>query len=705
MPRYRRALRAFPSGMHRLPAASAQRTWLLAALTLALAALPASEATAKEKLVPVAQGQMQRSDQLGFNWDPNAAGVIRDGSNDCFDGAMNLKVNGGPYKSTQAAMQTKDGTEFVLRGQVGDIAVTRRVRLDLVKGAARYVEVLQNKSKRAVTVTLEVTSQLGSSCQTVLTDQGRGVLNGPLEKGESGVIAVHGGGSRPSVLFQLRSPRSKVVPQVQVTNNRSFAFTWTVKIPAGKSAAVLHSVAQRRWSGPPMGKQLKAEFDPFLDRKWAGGLPAAVRSALINHAGSAGGTEALTATQAADEAIKEVARAYDVERGDDSVVLIERDKPLKGEVTGELLHVQTRLGQAEVPFDDVAILLGGANKGRSMRVYLRDGEVLAGEVRAEALLFATQAGLEIPLDPAGIDALFLPKSKQDGKIKEAAKAFLTQLDGTRLALAKATGGRLAAVTPWGDLDIPLEGVVRIDYVHEPLPGLWILLRSGSRLPVAIQGAALKLESLRFGVVDVEPGSMAAWQRNGVVIPMAKDEEGESIGPLATHVRLVGECFVAGELANIGLHVDTLAGTTPIEIDQIKQVERSDEEEDNEPAFEFTLKTGEKLSGRLKERMVSIRTPFGLCRVPVLHLLGYRWYPPPPKEDERKDRDPADGPARGGTIGEGTDGNDAKSKDAEGKDTEVKDAKGEEAPKKGSNAEPKDAKNDAPAPDAKPKGGK
>ncbi|MDJ0520789.1 MAG: hypothetical protein QNJ90_01805 [Planctomycetota bacterium] len=628
MPRSRHALRGPVAALLVL-------SLLSAALLLGPVVRPAE---AKEKLKPLATNQMNRGDQLGFNWDPNTQGVIRDGTNDCFDGAMNMKVNGGDFRASGPPMQTKDGGEYVLRGAVGDIAITRRIRLDLVKGAARYVEVLQNKSKRAVTVTLEMRSMLGSSCQQVMTDQGRGVLNGPLEKKESGLIAVHGGGSRPSVLFQLRTPRSKVVPQIQVKSNRTFTFTWVVKIAAGKSAAVLHSVAQRRWGGPPMGKQLKAEFEPFLERKWAAGLPGAVRSALVNHVGSAGGTASLSANRPADQAIREVAAAYEVERGDDSVVLIERDKPLKGEVLGETLQVATRLGEASVPFDEVAVLLGGANRGRSMRLYLRDGEVLAGAVRAEQLQFVTQAGLEIPLDPAGIDALFLPKDAADGKLKPGSAAFLTQLDGTRLALAKAEGGQLDAVTPWGDLDLPLEEAVRIDFMREPVPGLWILTRNGSRVPVAIQGGSLKVESLRFGPVEVEPGSIAAWQRNGVDVPLAKNEDGETTGPLATHTRLAGECFLVGALADEQLHADTLAGSTAIRIDQILKIERDDEDESIRPAFVFTLKSGETLNGRLRERLISVQTPYGLCRAPVLHLRGYRWYPPPaePGPDEPGD---------------------------------------------------------------------
>ncbi len=651
----------------RRSAALLTATACLAALLLALG----PDAAAKEKLSPLAAGQMNRSDQLGFNWDPNNQGVIRDGTNDCFDGAMNLRVNGGDFRASQPPMQTKDGLEFVLAGAIGDIGITRRVRLDLAKGAARYVEVLHNKSRRAVTVTLEVKSMLGSSCQTVVTDLGRGVLNGALEKRETGVIAVHGGGSRPGVLFQLRTARSKVVPQVSVQNNRTFAFTWVVKIGAGKTAAVLHSVAQRRWNGPPVGKLLQAEFKPFLDRKWAAGLPSAVRGALVNHQGSGGGAAALTKAVAADTQIKEVAQAYDVERGAESVVLIERDKPLKGTVVGETVTVQTRLGEATVDFDEVAILLGGANLGRTMRLYLRDGEVLAGEVVAEGLVFSTKAGLEIPLDPTGIDALFLPATKDDGKIKEAADAFLTQLDGTKLALAKGADGQLDAVTPWGDLVIPLGHVIRIDYMREPVPGLWILLLNGSKLPVTIQGGAMQLNSLRFGAVQVEPGSIAAWNRNRVTVPMTKNEDGEPAGPPTTHARLSGECYLVGHITEERLRADTLAGTTPLQLEQLRRFDRSDDDDGGQPEFDFTLKSGEKLRGRLQERLISLRTPYGMCRAPVLHLHGYRWFEPlpepepdakpgeeaaangtddePPKQEPAKDAPPKDGPAKGAAI--------------------------------------------------------
>jgi len=607
----------------------------LVAILLTLGAVSPGPAGAEEQLTPVAPDHLDRSDQLGYQWDPNVQGVLRDGTNDCFDAAMSLRVGGSSFTGNET-LQTKDGEELVLRGSAGDIAVTRRIRIDLVKGAARYVEVLENKSARSVTTTVEVRTNLGSSAQAVVSDKGRGVLNGPLEKDEVGVVAVQGGGPRPGVLFQLRTPRSNVSPEITVANNRAFTFMWTVEVPAGEAIAFVHTVAQRRWNGPPAGTALEAEFKPFLERTWLAGLPSTVRAAVVNHSGAEGPT-ALVRREPADESIKALAEAYDVKRGEEAVVFFEKEAPLSGTVFGANVRIVTRLGTAEVPFGEVAVLLGGAAMGRSMRVCLRGGEVLAGEVKAEGLLFASKSGLEIPLEPAGIDALFLPRGTQDGDVANGADALLTQLDGMRLALAAAPDARLHAVTPWGALDVPLDDVVRIDALREPAPGLRMHLRDGSTVPVVLQGGSLKLQSLRFGPLEVEPASVAAWQRTAADAQVERTNTDGA--PRRTHVHLAADCHLVGALDGEKLQADTIAGATPLVVAHLEQIERAEDADADGaglPRFEFTLASGEKLQGRLRERLLAVRTAYGLCRVPVQHLRDYRRLEPPgedPKADD------------------------------------------------------------------------
>ncbi|MDA1195805.1 MAG: hypothetical protein O2894_11550 [Planctomycetota bacterium] len=288
----------------------------------------ATSATAKEKLLPANVSQMNRTDQRGFQWDPTLQGIISDGTSDCFDSGLILKVNGGDFNPTSAPLQTADGLEFVLFGTIGQIGIVRRLRLDPAVGAMRYVELLENNSKREVRVTVEVHSQLGGSAAMIQTDQGRAIVNGQLEKGETTVVGLHHGGSRPSVMFQLRGARTKDSPVVSVRDNRYFVFTWTVSIPAGRSTAILHSVAQRRWSTPPNAKDYKAELDPLLDPKWSASLPSAVRSVLVNHASSGGASSTLTGKTLAHQEVLGLARSYEVERESDAIVFLERDKPL-----------------------------------------------------------------------------------------------------------------------------------------------------------------------------------------------------------------------------------------------------------------------------------------------------------------------------------------------------------------------------------------
>jgi hypothetical protein len=666
--------------------ASASRSSTPGSPTLAIVFLPllalvlvllGGTASAKEKLIKAQPAQMAKTDQRGFNWDPNIQGVLNDGTSDCFDGAMSLKVNGGAFTPTKPPMQTTDGQEYVLSGAVGQIAITRRIRIDPVVGAARYVEVFENKSKRSVRVTAAVHSTLGSSAAGVMTNRSRAVMAGQLQKGETAIFAMHNGGSRPSVIFQLRGAHSKNVPVVTVSNNRQFNITWTLSIPAGRTTAILHSVAQRRWGSPPNAKAMEAELKPMLDAKWAKSLPTALRAVIANHSGATATDGSLTAPALAHEEVLALAKAYEVERGKNATVLIERDKPLVGMAEGSAVTVKTRMGEVSVPFKDVAIIRGGANVGRSMRLLLRDGEILSGSITAPSLLFKTKSGLDIPLDPAGIDVLILPKQTRDGVVDEGTDSFLTQLDGTKLALKKAEGLVLAAVSPWGDQDIDLDDVVRIRYTRDPLPGLWVLLRDGSRFPVAVRGDALPLVSRRFGPVQVVPGSIAAWSRHGVAAAVAKGEDGDDAGPVATHVHVVGGCYLTGTFVAKKLSIETVAGTTPVTLDQISKIVRNEDEEGSTPLFDFTMRSGETIQGRLSQHLLNFKTPRGQCRVPLMHLWGYRWYPslePAPKK-------PAAVP----------DAKDGEGKDAAGKNAAAapsKKAKGSDAKKAGAPAPPK-----------------
>ena len=66
------------------------------------------------RLVRASPGQFgHRSDARGFRWDINSRGQVNDGSNDAFDGAANLQVNGQTF-NCPSPQTTPDGKVTVL---------------------------------------------------------------------------------------------------------------------------------------------------------------------------------------------------------------------------------------------------------------------------------------------------------------------------------------------------------------------------------------------------------------------------------------------------------------------------------------------------------------------------------------------------------------------------------------------------------------
>ena len=82
---------------------------------------------ADEALVPARFNPL--TDSRGNRWDINPSGAISDGTNDCFDNGLALRVNGGDVPFSRP-MMTNGGAEYVLTGRSGSLTITRRIRLD-----------------------------------------------------------------------------------------------------------------------------------------------------------------------------------------------------------------------------------------------------------------------------------------------------------------------------------------------------------------------------------------------------------------------------------------------------------------------------------------------------------------------------------------------------------------------------------------------
>jgi hypothetical protein len=571
-------------------------------------------------------------DRLGYSWDINSYGAIGNGTANAFNTALVLNINGQQFYAARGQM-TADGSEIVLHRSINGVDAVRRVWVDARRGAARFIEVLTNEQGSDMNVTVALHSTLGYPCQHVVTTNGKAFTGGQLPRGDVGVAAIQSVGSRPSVVFLLSGATAKLRPTVNVRNNQVLEFTYNVPLKAHETVALVHLVVQRRdLTAVNVTKEVRPFYGVRLNQP---NVPPYANAWVANFQLTGGAT----AQAPLMRAVTRLADLAGVERGAADVLVLDDTARLAGAVTCRALTIQTGHGKAQVALDEVALLMGGAGAGRPMRLHLRSGEVLLGEVKAEALAIKTAAGLQVPLDPAAIDRLFMRADKAaDGRAAPEASAILELHDGSRLAVADAPGVSLHAVTAWGAIDVPLADVIRFWPVREPTPGYRVALADGSRLAIVLTDQSLNLPTLRFGPLSLEAHDI----RRIIAVNRPEAETGANAKPVvnegddaapagAAYCRLAGDNLIMGTLDLAEMAIVTATGVTRLPAGQIDSLQRDDEGDDSgvSPRFAFKLREGGRLIGRFADDVVPVRWGPRVWRVPVAHLVAAKLPTPAP----------------------------------------------------------------------------
>jgi hypothetical protein len=574
------------------------------AFSSALALLcPPGEGAARRSRRLVTASFGHKTDTQGFNWDIDQRGRIDDGTNDCFDGAENLSVNGVDFLSNRPQM-TADGSEYVLTStNVPGIEVTRRVKVDLRSGAVRYVESFKGKRASTASVTATLTTQLGGNCQVVVTDSGSH-QSSALGKKDGGFVAVqHPGMHRPSVLFFLASPGAKIKPSVSVQSNRTFRFAYTLTVPPGQTVSVLHGIAQRRLAGTPDPKTLASMFKKFNSRAWTRDLPAEVRRTIVN-------THGLGLGGALGQALAALER-LGVERGSRDVLALGDESRLTGTATCARLSVTTRYGSKTVPFEKVAGLSGARFRSGRPQVFLRDGQVLTGPVETKGLRFTLSSGLTIELRTETLDRLLTRRALRDGEPGQGVRGWIETVEGDRLAVSGSGPSGFKLATPWGTREVSLGNVLWLKATDSAPLGHRVALNDGSRFGALLEGPGVELDTVLFGPQTFEPSKVLsiAAKRDGATIEDL--ESGEILEP---HVTLVGESVIVGRVDLAELRFVSFGEVVPVPPEQIRAMEAAPDQDDVAPRagpfFSAEIWAGGAVAGRLMDVVLPVRTGEG-----------------------------------------------------------------------------------------------
>ena len=583
--------------------------------------------SAAPKLVPASYSAI--TDSLGFIWDVTQYGGIGRGSN-CFSTAFTLSIDGNDFQPQQG-MMTADGREYFITGTCDNCAVTRRIRVDPKDGHCRFIETLRNNSSETLSFTVMIRTQFNSTIQSIVSDT---AVSAPAQLGpkDSGVAFIRKGTPtrpQPTVLWMLGSTGGKLRPTLRTEGNTRFLASYPVTLAPGASISLIHAAAQRNLPGAADAPALAKLFAPLKSSKLVADLPPKERKDFANFAPvGIGGEEGETAPVLA--ALQALLEASEITREKNDTVLLDAAAKVSGTVSGGALAIETEFGKADVPFADIAGIAGGGGVQRTVRIFLRDGEVLAGAVSGEKFAMTTDSGLHFEIDLAQIQLLTLRKGGDDGKPPKSAAALLTTQRGDCLALVQKAAADVQMATPWGMLSVPPAEIVQLEYLREPFPGHRLTLTDRSRLPVMLRGEEWQLATVRFGNVKIAPQSVRGLR--GTAAKPKPPEGGDA--PFAS-CELSGEHRLAGVIDLPTLHLASAKNTTPLDTMTITTLTREvgEDAQGGGALVKIKLADGQEISGQLVESTLPIRSGERVWRVPAAHILSVNVPPPAKPKDE------------------------------------------------------------------------
>ncbi len=402
---------------------------------------------------------------------------------------------------------------------------------------------------------------------------------------------------------------------------------WKLRLPENGGVSLVYWVAQRPAPAPEQARDLVAAF-------WKNGrlvrprVPETTISTVVNFSprhlggeGEAPGAGELLAPLA------RLATALGIERDQEDTYWMNANSVLGGEAQGAPLTVESRFGRFEAPLDEVAAVQGGGGRGRMPRVFLRDGNVLPGQVTLPDWKIVGARGWTIQIQPDTLEALVLRERPEDG-VTDGRPSVLVRLSSEEvLPLRWPEEETLSLTTPWGPLETPLGDIRAFWHLRAPAPACRLWLKDGSRLTVFPSPREVTAESARLGTLTVAVTDVAAFWQPGVDLPAA-DEEPEEITDFSgveapSACLLKGQNLVAATLDGDTLVLLTGATETRVATAEITEIQRAEDSSDAQPVFQLALAGGASFQGVLRGETVALKTNSASWQVPVAHFLAYK----------------------------------------------------------------------------------
>jgi len=325
-------------------------------------------AQAADKSLHISAGRAVSSswtvtDSAGFRWDIYLNyGQVNDGTNDAYDGGMQLQISGSTMSVSQQGRLSKSGDEVEIGPwRRGSVNVYRRIYVDKQVGYCRWIDVFENTSTSAQTLNLRYYSNMGSSTQTTFTTSGQTNLT---EK-DWGIVTASSGGSRPAIVHIFATRNAKIRPSFQFRRgDDNLYYNHSLKIPPRKTVALCFIEAQRR----PLSAAQKF-LEEFKVERELKKVPAPLRRIILNMGGAMLSLGSL-----------------ELPRHEKHDLLVQRGgNELLGTIQNTEYVIDTLQGKMTLPAARVVGLHAPVGAGDRIKLGLADGQVMVGKLASGAI--------------------------------------------------------------------------------------------------------------------------------------------------------------------------------------------------------------------------------------------------------------------------------------------------------------------------------
>lgn len=547
------------------------------------------------------------TDGRGKKWDIREDGSVVNGSSDCFDGALDLIIEGSRLRYLYQRKINESRENLALWFRVGNqyqigpleldslpgfkgVTVTRHIGLTTDKKFLRYIDVFHNKTALDKKIRFQARLDFGSSLVKV-----REMAKKNTAKSGPWALSYQQRVGRPSVVHIVRGPNNNKLPN-SLTYRSDVAIEsygpFTVK--AGEKVAIAHFVAQLK--SPDESAKAIASFKISQALK---GVPGELKSCLLNFSGGL--------------SIEGFSLAREEEH---DVVVLRSGKMLVGTVIEKEFSIKGLVGDHVFGRDVlIGIKIMGEGQGATARVGCLDQQIFAGELGQKRIAFRLRNGPLLSIKVSMIESLgFRTKGEETraGSLTPP-KSFIHLRTGDVLGIEGFQKG-LILHTRYGRLTLKL-GQLRLLNLEDP--GNWghgVTLRRGSRFGCLLENAEFKV----FLTEDkVGTGQAAVSIPREMVLQVLGATVKQSPAPAGTFaLKMRNGDRLASQLSTESLTLRSDFGVIKFSTRDIRSMVFAEG-----GLVKFALWGGNLLRGKLVERELTLRLAETKVKVPVALILS------------------------------------------------------------------------------------